>query len=148
MAVDFAADLQQELDYYAGPQGMGVDGLYVDCTRTSSVWLLTRFGFDWGSMHLLQPWSGLSGSSVDCKVFLTEIQGLTDLCCCYRQLHLGDSSNTSTTTFDGQTCNLTDKCVADMGSCSSENLATRWQQRQQAQWQHKYYHPCLADIEG
>eukprot|EP00208_Stichococcus_sp_RCC1054_P002144 CAMPEP_0206145956 /NCGR_PEP_ID=MMETSP1473-20131121/29054_1 /ASSEMBLY_ACC=CAM_ASM_001109 /TAXON_ID=1461547 /ORGANISM="Stichococcus sp, Strain RCC1054" /LENGTH=449 /DNA_ID=CAMNT_0053542359 /DNA_START=124 /DNA_END=1469 /DNA_ORIENTATION=- len=42
MAVDFAADLQQELDYFAGPLGMGVDGLYVDCTRTSSEWMLAR----------------------------------------------------------------------------------------------------------
>ncbi len=43
MAVDFAADLQQELDYFAGPQGMGVDGFYIDCTRTSSEWLLARY---------------------------------------------------------------------------------------------------------
>ena len=42
MAVDFAADLQQELDYFAGPNGMGVDGVYIDCTRTSSEWLLAR----------------------------------------------------------------------------------------------------------
>ncbi len=46
MAVDFAADLQQELDYFAGPQGMGVDGFYIDCTRTSSEWLLARCGTD------------------------------------------------------------------------------------------------------
>ena len=42
MAVDFAADLQQELDYFAGPLGMGVDGFYIDCTRTSAEWLLSR----------------------------------------------------------------------------------------------------------
>lgn len=42
MAVDFAADLQQELDYFAGPFGMGVDGFYVDCTRTSAEWSLAR----------------------------------------------------------------------------------------------------------
>lgn len=46
MAVDFAADLQQELDYFAGPLGMGVDGFYIDCTRTSSEWLLARCGTD------------------------------------------------------------------------------------------------------
>ena len=42
MAVDFAADLQQELDYFAGPLGMGVDGFYIDCTRTSAEWSLAR----------------------------------------------------------------------------------------------------------
>jgi hypothetical protein len=39
MAVNFASDLQMEMDYFAGPQGMGVDGIYTDCTRTSSEWL-------------------------------------------------------------------------------------------------------------
>jgi hypothetical protein len=39
MAVNFASDLQAELDYFAGPKGMGVDGLYTDCTRTTSEWL-------------------------------------------------------------------------------------------------------------
>ena len=43
MAVDFAADLQQELDYFAGPFGMGVDGFYIDCTRTSAEWSLARW---------------------------------------------------------------------------------------------------------
>ncbi len=42
MAVDFVADLQQELDYFAGPFGMGVDGFYIDCTRTSAEWSLAR----------------------------------------------------------------------------------------------------------
>lgn len=39
MAVDFASDMQSELNYFAGPRGMGVDGLYTDCTRTTSEWL-------------------------------------------------------------------------------------------------------------
>ena len=39
MAVDFSADLQQELNYFAGPKGLGVDGIYTDCTRTTSEWL-------------------------------------------------------------------------------------------------------------
>ena len=39
MAVNFASDLQAELDYFAGPKGMGVDGMYTDCTRTTSEWL-------------------------------------------------------------------------------------------------------------
>jgi glycerophosphoryl diester phosphodiesterase len=39
MAVDFASDLQTELNYFAGPRGMGVDGVYTDCTRTTSEWL-------------------------------------------------------------------------------------------------------------
>ena len=39
MAVDFASDMQQELNYFAGPQGLGVDAIYTDCTRTSRQWL-------------------------------------------------------------------------------------------------------------
>lgn len=39
MAVDFTSDMQQELNYFAGPRGMGVDGIYTDCTRTTNEWL-------------------------------------------------------------------------------------------------------------
>lgn len=38
MAVDFASDMQQELNYFAGPRGLGVDGFYTDCTHTTSEW--------------------------------------------------------------------------------------------------------------
>ena len=41
MAVDFAADMQQELDYFAlpPPMGMGVDGIFSDCPRTTREWI-------------------------------------------------------------------------------------------------------------
>ena len=41
MAVDFAADMQQELDYFAAapPAGMGVDGIFSDCPRTTREWI-------------------------------------------------------------------------------------------------------------
>lgn len=39
MAVNFASDMQAELEYFAGADGIGVDGLYTDCTRTTSEWL-------------------------------------------------------------------------------------------------------------
>ena len=41
MAVDFAADMQQELDYFAAaaPEGMAVDGIYSDCPRTTREWI-------------------------------------------------------------------------------------------------------------
>ena len=41
MAVDFAADMQQELDYFAlaPPAGMGVDGIFSDCPRTTREWI-------------------------------------------------------------------------------------------------------------
>ncbi len=39
MAVDFSSDMQAELNYFAGPGGLGADGVYTDCTRTTSEWL-------------------------------------------------------------------------------------------------------------
>jgi len=41
MAVDFAADMQQELDYFAAapPAGMAVDGIFSDCPRTTREWI-------------------------------------------------------------------------------------------------------------
>lgn len=39
MAVNFASDMQAELEYFAGAGGIGVDGVYTDCTRTTSEWL-------------------------------------------------------------------------------------------------------------
>ena len=41
MAVDFAADMQQELDYFAAapPTGMAVDGIFSDCPRTTREWI-------------------------------------------------------------------------------------------------------------
>ena len=39
MAVDFHADMQQELNYFAGPKGMGVDGVFLDCPRSGIEWL-------------------------------------------------------------------------------------------------------------
>ena len=39
MAVDFHADMQKELSYFAGPKGMGVDGMYLDCPSSGVQWL-------------------------------------------------------------------------------------------------------------
>ena len=39
MAVDFHADMQKELNYFAGPKGMGVDGVYLDCPSSGVEWL-------------------------------------------------------------------------------------------------------------
>ncbi len=39
MAVDFHADMQKELNYFAGPNGMGVDGVYLDCPSSGVEWL-------------------------------------------------------------------------------------------------------------
>jgi hypothetical protein len=53
MAVDFAADMQQELDYFAlpPPTGMGVDGIFSDCPRTTREWINSQCAF----CHLLAP---------------------------------------------------------------------------------------------
>jgi hypothetical protein len=39
MAIDFAADVHLELDYYAGPEGLGVDGFFIDCPSSGRDWV-------------------------------------------------------------------------------------------------------------
>lgn len=39
MPIDFASDPAAELDFYSGPDGLGVDGLIGDCPATLRAWL-------------------------------------------------------------------------------------------------------------